>query len=405
MEIPVRSAIDHGHPQGDRWRRGGRNWLQARLCAAYQAGELNRFQLEVAIAYLVPTIWDSMQQHAAYSPAAASFISVRVFYGTDRERSAGESKEWYGTAPSETVDLGMARVNIPRDRRLRPPGQLDRGGWRWLRIFRFGPKPDVILDTVMSLPPDAWADSLRKQITADTVPSLLVYVHGFNTTFKDAARRAAQLWWDLPFKGTAVMYSWPSLGSGTLGAYSADRRRMEKGVQHLKEFLELTVDRSQARSVHLLAHSMGCDLVARAVRELARTRPEIRFDQIILAAPDIDATLFTDSLGPPLDALAQGRVTMYASEHDNALLISQKVQSSPRVGRAGPRMVVLPWLDTIDASNVPDDFTGHGYYARTATMLNDIQAIVVNGIEPDRRRLDRLLRGTTPYWALLPPDR
>jgi esterase/lipase superfamily enzyme len=383
----------------------GFDWLFTRLCAAYQGGELSRFQVEAAVVYLLPAIWDYAEPNLEATGAAVAYITVKVFYGTSRRRTSGDDSVWYGNSSTDSLALGQARVNIPSDRRLRPPGQLDAGGWRWLRVLPVTARPDIVLDTVMPLTQSKWVEAIRADLQANSARSLLVYVHGFNTTFKEAARRTAQLVWDLPFKGTATMYSWPSLGSGTVGAYRTDRRTMEKSVRHLEKFLELTVDQSRAQSVHLLAHSMGCDLVARAVKELAATRPDVRFDQVILAAPDIDADSLITTFGPPLHQATRGRLTLYASSHDKALGTSKILQSRRRAGQAGPLILVLSWLDTIDASDVPDDFTGHGYYARTATMLNDMQTLIVNGIPPDRRRLDRHMKGGLPYWALLPPDR
>jgi len=48
-----------------------------------------------------------------------------------------------------------------------------------------------------------------------------IFIHGFNVTFKDAARRTAQIAHDLNFQEAPIMYSWPSKGRPT--EYVADR--------------------------------------------------------------------------------------------------------------------------------------------------------------------------------------
>ena len=56
--------------------------------------------------------------------------------------------------------------------------------------------------------------------------NMLVYIHGFNTSFDDAQRRAAQLGFDLKVPGITALYSWPSRGN--LIAYLADCRRSRR---------------------------------------------------------------------------------------------------------------------------------------------------------------------------------
>lgn len=39
-----------------------------------------------------------------------------------------------------------------------------------------------------------------------------IFVHGFNNSFEDAARRTAQIAFDVKFDGVPLFYSWPSKG-------------------------------------------------------------------------------------------------------------------------------------------------------------------------------------------------
>ena len=57
---------------------------------------------------------------------------------------------------------------------------------------------------------------------------ILVFVHGFNVTFEEAALRAAQIACNLQFPGTAAFFSWPSKGSPDPFSYSADGESVEK---------------------------------------------------------------------------------------------------------------------------------------------------------------------------------
>jgi esterase/lipase superfamily enzyme len=60
------------------------------------------------------------------------------------------------------------------------------------------------------------AESIRVQVGAALSgagsKSVLLFVHGFNVTFTDAALRTAQLAHDLSFGGVPFFFSWPSAG-------------------------------------------------------------------------------------------------------------------------------------------------------------------------------------------------
>jgi esterase/lipase superfamily enzyme len=96
-----------------------------------------------------------------------------------------------------------------------------------------------------------------------------VFVHGFNVTFEGALYRTAQIAYDLGKTvdgahvqfGLPFAFSWPSKGS--LSAYGADEDSARISVARLKPFLELVVKNSGAKNVHVIAHSMGNQIVRR----------------------------------------------------------------------------------------------------------------------------------------------
>src|SRR5207245_2644693 len=63
-----------------------------------------------------------------------------------------------------------------------------------------------------------------------------VFVHGFNNSFEDAARRTAQIYHDVEFDGVPLFYSWPS--KGKLRDYSYDTNNADQAVGYLKAFLQ-----------------------------------------------------------------------------------------------------------------------------------------------------------------------
>jgi esterase/lipase superfamily enzyme len=62
-----------------------------------------------------------------------------------------------------------------------------------------------------------------------------VFTHGYNVSFEEAARRAAQLAFDLNFRGRVVLFSWPSCGS--LLGYGADEERALLSAHTFRGFL------------------------------------------------------------------------------------------------------------------------------------------------------------------------
>ena len=74
---------------------------------------------------------------------------------------------------------------------------------------------------------------------------------------------------------------------------------------HLKQFLLEIVKHTQARSINLIAHSMGNRALGAALREIdLELSDEARlFNQVILAATDIDAEDFRTNIAPPCSGL------------------------------------------------------------------------------------------------------
>ena len=73
-------------------------------------------------------------------------------------------------------------------------------------------------------------------LTRSNKKTLLLFVHGFNVKFANAALRTAQLAHDLKFPGVAMFYSWPS--QGDTSAYLHD----EEAAQISESFFNRLLD-------------------------------------------------------------------------------------------------------------------------------------------------------------------
>ncbi|OHB66022.1 MAG: hypothetical protein A2V70_13250 [Planctomycetes bacterium RBG_13_63_9] len=304
----------------------------------------------------------------------------------------------FGREREERLELGTCRVSIPKHHE---PGELESPHiWR-LEVLENPERHVAVLD-VTTRPTKEFYAELGRRVQQSQQRAAFVFVHGFNVSFKDAACRTAQMAHDLHYDGAPIFYSWPSQG-GSL-PYSVDEANVDWTVPHLKEFLVGIAQQSGARQVHLIAHSMGNRALTAALREFSflsdQTRP--LFHEVVLTAPDIDAGVFKNQIAPAIVRMAE-RTTLYSSSKDWALYASKKVHGYPRAGEAGEGLLVLPGIDTVDASAVDTSFIGHSYVADSKTVLADLTELLHRAKPPDQRTWLRPRdRGPLRYWVFEP---
>jgi esterase/lipase superfamily enzyme len=108
------------------------------------------------------------------------------------------------------------------------------------------------------------AEELAGSVNQSSSKDAFVFVHGYNVSFEDAARRTGQMAFDLNFIGAPIFYSWPS--NGTVAAYLQDETNVAWSAPHFRTFLALLSERSGAERIHVIAHSMGNRLVCDAIK-------------------------------------------------------------------------------------------------------------------------------------------
>lgn len=338
---------------------------------------------------------------SALEPARQGFTNVRVFYATDRAATGRSQPDaFFGTQPGP-LTFGFCNISIPQGHQ--------RGELESPRIWRFevqeDPRKHVVLMSVSPASPRKFITELQREVW-DSIEwrespqgpvivggEAFIFVHGFNNTFEEAARRTAQIAHDIKFRGAPILYSWPSQGSGSLGGYQADGRMADYSQQHLISFIGSVARETGARRIHLIAHSMGNRLVSEAIRRLSYhfENGEVpQFNEIILTAPDIDANYFKTAIAPKL-ATAAERVTIYASSKDLALKASSLVNlgGKRRLGDAGDELTLfpnLPNINMVDASDVDTSLfqLRHSYHADSPTILDDMQRVLAGWSIQDR---------------------
>lgn len=332
-------------------------------------------------------------------PEDGEYRVVRIYYGTDRQEvtsKKGDTTYSRKRATDERLRYGTCDISIPTDRRM---GTLESPKW-WHVLTRRKPAQFVMLLSTLPRSKEDFFVQLQSATAQSDSTSLFVFIPGFNVDFEDAARRTAQLAYDLGFHGAPVLYSWPS--EGKVRGYMADEATVDWTKPHLKSFIQDLVAHSGASAVHIIAHSMGNRALVRVLNELGTLSGSERLiHQVVLTAPDIDKGEF-EQLANAMSLTAE-RVTLYASSKDKVLELSKKFHVYPRAGDANPSIVVIGGVDTIDSSSVDTSLLGHSYYCERRTILSDLFYIVSEGAPPEKRHgLEPRHCALGQYWAFRP---
>lgn len=325
---------------------------------------------------------------------------VPVYFATDRQpiMAAGSGEDPFGPNRADAMSYGIVKVSIPATHHA---GQLE-APLSFVRVrFLENSRKHVLLLRSEQLDRGEFFDRMRSSLASAERSDALIFVHGFNNTFSDAARRTAQIAFDVGFQGVPVLFSWASRGSPTPLGYSADSQTVQWSRGNVERFLEDFVASTDAQRIYLIGHSMGTQALTSAYVSLLKRRPELRerIKEVILAAPDIDAGLFRRDLAPELVRIG-APVTIYASSQDRTMALSKQAAAYPRVGDVTEGLVLVPGIETIDATGFDTGFLGHSTFAEARELLTDWSYIVSQGLRAkDRAGLRQVMGREIPYWV------
>lgn len=303
-----------------------------------------------------------------------------VWFGTNRRPNDSESlQHGFSKSRDAKIHYGYCRVFIPKSHKIGSTGS----SW-WQRLQSRIDDRLKLIEIKRIVADDFWsAISSRFAKSEISERDAVIFVHGYNVSFENAAVRAAQIGFDLSVKGAMAFFSWPS--QGAVKGYSADEATIEASEPFIAEFIEDFVARSGAAKVHIIAHSMGNRGVLRAIDRIAnkaQRRTGVLIGQVILAAADVDADTFRNLSGAY--GLVSRRTTLYVSSRDRAIEASRWLHDFARAGLLPPIMIV-PGIDTINVTNVDLTTLGHGYVADARDVLEDMHQLLAYDAPPDRR--------------------
>ena len=213
--------------------------------------------------------------------------------------------------------------------------------------------------------------------------SVLVYVHGFNNTVESATYLAADVVNKMAFKGSVIVFAWPSRGGFLPSDYHADVATAGASTTPIVELLRALDGIPSVERIHVLAHSLGNDPLIKALVSL---RPAFaarsKLGEIILCSPDIGRSEFITLVGKST-GIVRG-ATLWASDSDRALKFAEALGRTNRAGlisRAGP--IIMNGVDTIDVSKEAKWFeVNHNAYRQVFGLFADLGGL----LQTDRRR-------------------
>lgn len=202
---------------------------------------------------------------------------------------------------------------------------------------------------------------------------VLVFVHGFNTSFSEAVFRFAQVSHDSHTEAAPVLFTWPSRADPL--AYLYDKESANYSRAALQTLLRQAAQSEDVSDVTVLAHSMGCWLTVEALREIGMRDKTIpaKISNVVLASPDIDIDVFRRQLiemGPK-----RPHFTIFTSQNDKALGLARWLSGQvERVGTADPRPYAAALnalgITVIDTSNIrANDPFMHNDFADSPEMV------------------------------------
>ncbi len=225
---------------------------------------------------------------------------------------------------------------------------------------------------------------------------VLFYVHGMwggkKFAFDRTYKMIENLYLDNPNSdiGRIVSIKWP----GNKMEYKVNKKKLY-AIDHdvTNTFLEFFnsyytfrfLNRLNDVNLDMIAHSLGTELIKEVICQLpSENFNEPILDQLILASPDLDTDVFEKEtcFGRQLKMINQ--TTVYFSDRDLTLNVSNNLNDLDRLGRAGPtedssipdNVTFIEVTDIKDETNFGDLMTGHSSFRASPVIAKDILSVL-----------------------------
>jgi esterase/lipase superfamily enzyme len=290
---------------------------------------------------------------------------TKVFYATDRA-SYGMTpiRAFYNSDERDRLDYGLATMRI--DDNLQPP---EDGVFAWVTRWFNRDKPPPTAEALTNTRTgdfEKFASQIRDSLVSTQTDEVLVYVHGFRTSFDDDTRDAIILGYLTKFPGPVIAYSWPSRGK--LADYDADYESADRTIPRLGKFLQQLKAIRGVHKIHVVAHSMGSRVLFWAMER----NPKLQLGEVVMVAGDTSIEDYKQYFNVIRSNAT--RFTLYSTKADIALYASSQLHDVKRIGfwYGDNAPFTLQGIDSVDATNAVQDIISHGYFLNSDLPKTDI---------------------------------
>ncbi|MBB5535018.1 alpha/beta hydrolase [Rhizobium giardinii] len=328
--------------------------------------------------------------------------------GSDRVEMLIATMRSRSTVPGEMFTGERARVPAFAEMTVSLPKVRKVGDVAWPKKLPSNPETDFATLKADVIDNDAAKRWLSASVKKSPDRSVLVFVHGFNNRYEDSVYRFAQIVHDSRVHSAPVLVTWPSRGS--LLAYGYDRESTNYTRNALETLFQYLAKDGEVKEVSVLAHSMGNWLTLEALRQMAIRNGGLpaKFQNVMLAAPDVDVDVFRSQIEDMGDQ--HPRFTLFVSRDDRALAFSRRVWGDiPRLGAIDPETAPYKQeladynISVIDMTKVKaGDDLHHSKFAESPEVVQLIGARISEGQTLTDSRVglgDTILAGTTGVAA------
>ena len=269
--------------------------------------------------------------------------TLNIYYATNRALDQSEIRINYTGDLANNLSFGIMQVRVP-DNHHEGNVETD-SNLIHVKLDRDYMKDNFVIRGITTYE----RIEFIKQLRDDKRDTVLIFVHGYNSSFEGGAFRLAQIVWDGQlWNSIPILFSWPSKHNPAM--YIADDRAAEVSVEYFIQLLRLLQNDVGIKNVHIIAHSMGNRIVLDAIGKAVDTLRSRPLGEVVFAAADVDQQKFLQVINAARN-ISRG-MTLYASAADAALWWSGIAASYDRAGtvtKDGP--VVVEGVESIDMTN------------------------------------------------------
>ena len=350
----------------------------------------------------------------------------RLAYGYGRSHSAAFGSAVVKLEPDMSWD-DLERISVESDRSTRLTleiaeiTELGRFPETPHRIVTVDGHPEVHPDDAEAVAEvsEQFRQEMLRRLALAPKDEVLLFVHGFNNDFDDAAYTLAEMWHYMGRQQVPVLFTWPA-GRGGPSGYIYDRESGEFSVHHLKKLIRELASITEIETFHFIAHSRGTDVLTSAIRELALTArafgskaPTVMRDvHVTLAAPDLDMDVVSQRIIAEHLWRETLNITIYTNRTDKAIGLAERFfKSVKRIGSVGMQDVSQRGLDSfghvegvsiVEMQEVEKSSASHSYFHSDPAASSDLILMVRYGREPGVANGRPLVPVADGFWQITP---